>query len=100
MGSAPRTRGDGPKKGFGKVAEEHLLPTSAGMGPTPTSMAASLHPVPCARRDGPDGVGVDPDTKPCSPRLRGWFMYFEFTGVLQDLLPAPAGMVSRATSVL
>jgi len=27
-------------------------------------------------------------------------MYFEFTGVLQDLLPAPAGMVSRATSVL
>ena len=74
-----------------------LLPTSAGMGPTPTSKAASLHPAPCACGDGPCMTIKGGDRIRCSPCSRGWSSRNQQRPDRRVLLPALAGMVPTST---
>ncbi|EGX55774.1 hypothetical protein SZN_31134, partial [Streptomyces zinciresistens K42] len=69
-----------------------LLPALAGMDPTCGNLGGRARTAPRARGDGPVDVAVAPVAVDCSPRSRGWTLLPLRQGVVDDLLPALAGM--------
>jgi len=111
--SAPRARGDGPRRSGVAVfrqacsrrprgwshAREYpcthpmLLPAPAGMVPAQSSPSTRRRPAPRARGAGPTAPNQRQKPRTCSPRPRGWSRAGHLVPLPTPLLPAPAGMV-------
>ncbi len=111
--TAPRARGDGPAtaagtgwwcgcsprpRGWSPVRAPApdvapLLPAPAGMVPRESHRSADARTAPRARGDGPGDARVGILSGRCSPRPQGWSPQVGFGGPVEELLPAPAGMV-------
>ena len=119
-GPAPRARGDGPKvrsstKRPGRCSprprgwslgcvqaapQPVLLPAPAGMVPSSDGGRRRAAPAPRARGDGPLAHALARSGKNCSPRPRGWSPEAHRDRPIDQLLPAPAGMVQLKTECI
>ncbi|RLV78526.1 putative secreted protein [Streptomyces rapamycinicus NRRL 5491] len=114
---APRTRGDGPRRpadpqreprcsphprgwsrlGLWSDVACRLLPAPAGMVPISWVKPWLLPAAPRTRGDGPCLAMSMRSVGFCSPHPRGWSLRGAAAERGQSLLPAPAGMVLRAS---
>ena len=90
---APRARGDGPPWVGAAGRRPPLLPAHAGMVPPGHRQKAGQFSAPRARGDGPGAGRTPAPAGTCSPRTRGWSRVDVGALLLDDLLPAHAGMV-------
>ncbi len=120
--AAPRARGDGPRPNAASVptndcsprtrgwtqekyvrqAARYLLPAHAGMDPRTSATTSARPTAPRARGDGPRHRAPPDRAARCSPRTRGWTQPWVSALLLDQLLPAHAGMdpsTSRARRI-
>ncbi|GAT84363.1 hypothetical protein STXM2123_5064 [Streptomyces sp. F-3] len=79
--------------GDGIFLVKALLPAPAGMVPGARHFRSLRAAAPRTRGDGPSSTGGTTCSTICSPHPRGWSQTSWLMAELQELLPAPAGMV-------
>ncbi len=98
-GRAPRACGDGPVTRGSPLATRGVLPAPAGMVPRPGTGSPDPECAPHACGDGPEAIQRGLHARGCSPRLRGWSRDPAEHAPGAGVLPAPAGMVPRLSSL-
>jgi len=111
--SAPRARGDGPRKVLHRLTRNRCSPRTRGWSRLGRGLELVMNVLPAHAgmvpvRQNPDGIGVSAprargdgpliktiffNFNPCSPRTRGWSRHLRAHLEDAQVLPAHAGMV-------